>query len=181
MVLAPPAPTPCSLLTQGCRPSQLQSQGSGVTRCGLALKSADPQAPQGDTSPSNCLAQGSSALQHTPRPSEGSGRLGRRVASEAPAPASVHSRPVFPGVSTPVHGGVIRATGSQVWQPISACPAGGPAHLLPLVAAPLFWPGHLDQSPPTSGKRGARLAGGWGGKGSPALERRARSGCWGAL
>lgn len=66
VILAPPAPAPCILLTQGPRSSQLQIQGFGMTHCGLALMSADPRTPQGDTSPSYCLARGSSALQTPP-------------------------------------------------------------------------------------------------------------------
>ena len=171
--MAPPAPAPCILLTQGPRSSQLQIQGFGVTYCGLALKSADPRAPQGDTSPSNCLAQGSSALQTPPtllRAQEVWGRPSRHQAGGVRSPS-----PGLCAFQTCVSGSVYpcpwrrhpRTRDRRSGGPHFISAALRAAHILPLVAAPIYWPGHLGRSPPTSGRRGAQLVGGWGGQGEP--------------
>lgn len=74
-------------------------------------------------------------------------------ASEASVLASLHPRPVFPVISSPVLGCVIPTPDSQVLY-ISSCPLCPEAHLLPVVAAhfpdPITW----VQNPITSERRG---------------------------
>lgn len=117
MVLAAPTPTRAAFLPRAVG-SQLQGQGSGVTRCGLALKSADPQAPQGETLPSNCLAWDSSALQHPDllrfRSSGEAGSI------RSPSPGLCTIQTCISGSVYTCPWSVIRATG---------CRSGGPSLL----------------------------------------------------
>lgn len=182
--MVPPAPAPCILLIQGPRSSQLQIQGFGVTRCGLALKSADPRAPQGDTSPSYCLAQGSSALQTPPtllRAQEVWGHPSHHGAGGVRSPS-----PGLGAFQTYVSGSVYTCpwrrhprTGSQVWRSsLHLCCSAGSLPPSTCGCSPLLaW--SPRPKPPHFWEKGSAASRGLRGKGCPALGRRAGSGCWG--